>query len=450
MQRLLRVISGLLSCILIAAPVLADSTVHDLSTNTTSPLPASSCIYVDQGSTTDTKLCSGWAAAFGGVTGLSVPGSSIFGITGTAALSLTTTGTSGGFPFFDTTSTLSSSALMTNHAPIIGGGAGAAPKTTAALTNGQLLIGSTSADPVPASLTAGSNVTITPGAGSITIASTGGGATLAAGSNVTISEGTPCSSGTCTINSTVGAGTIVNNSIGGCTLSNDGGTPNSVIDVSACTAADSTNAALISAGAFTKSTAGAWASGTGSNGMGNGLTIANSTWYHVCLANNGGTADYWFDTSVTCANRPSGISDTKYRRVGSFRTDGSANILAFFQYGDIFVWKIQKNDANNQTYGTTPTLVTLTVPTGVAVQAHISLYTSISGGALLAYTPAASTTDTSNGSLSCAGSAAGGDRVTCSTWVITNTSAQIDILAGVASTTGTYINTFEWRDFRGQ
>jgi hypothetical protein len=43
------------------------------------------------------------------------------------------------------------------------------------LTNGQLLIGSTGAAAVPATLTAGSNVTITNAAGAITIASTGGG-----------------------------------------------------------------------------------------------------------------------------------------------------------------------------------------------------------------------------------------------------------------------------------
>lgn len=41
------------------------------------------------------------------------------------------------------------------------------------LTNGQLLIGSTGADPVPATLTAGSNISITNAAGSITITGTG-------------------------------------------------------------------------------------------------------------------------------------------------------------------------------------------------------------------------------------------------------------------------------------
>lgn len=54
------------------------------------------------------------------------------------------------------------------------------------LTNGQVVIGSTGATPVAASLTAGSNITITPGAGSITIAAAGGGS----GSVTSISAGT--------------------------------------------------------------------------------------------------------------------------------------------------------------------------------------------------------------------------------------------------------------------
>lgn len=49
--------------------------------------------------------------------------------------------------------------------------------STGALTNGQLLIGSTSATPVAATLTAGSNITITNAAGSITIAQTTAGLT---------------------------------------------------------------------------------------------------------------------------------------------------------------------------------------------------------------------------------------------------------------------------------
>lgn len=58
----------------------------------------------------------------------------------------------------------------TAHGILVAEGAGAfSPKV---LTNGQLLIGSTGADPVGASLTAGTGISITPGAGTITIANT--------------------------------------------------------------------------------------------------------------------------------------------------------------------------------------------------------------------------------------------------------------------------------------
>lgn len=59
---------------------------------------------------------------------------------------------------------------LTAHGILLGEGTSAIV-ATAVLTNGQLLIGSTGADPVPASLTAGTGITITPGAGSLTIAS---------------------------------------------------------------------------------------------------------------------------------------------------------------------------------------------------------------------------------------------------------------------------------------
>jgi hypothetical protein len=43
----------------------ADTIVHNEPITATSPLPAGSCIYVDQGPGTDTKLCSGYSAAIG-------------------------------------------------------------------------------------------------------------------------------------------------------------------------------------------------------------------------------------------------------------------------------------------------------------------------------------------------------------------------------------------------
>ena len=68
-----------------------------------------------------------------------------------------------------------SGVTVTQHDVLIGAASNGI--TSLALTNGQLAIGSTGADPSASTLTAGTGVSITNGAGSITIAATGGGLT---------------------------------------------------------------------------------------------------------------------------------------------------------------------------------------------------------------------------------------------------------------------------------
>ena len=67
-------------------------------------------------------------------------------------------------------------ATLTNHSLLVGAGTSAITQLGVA-SNGQLPIGSAGADPVLATLTAGTGISITNGAGSITITSTGGGLT---------------------------------------------------------------------------------------------------------------------------------------------------------------------------------------------------------------------------------------------------------------------------------
>lgn len=79
-----------------------------------------------------------------------------------------------------------SSVLLTTSAGV--------PVMSGAMTNGQLIIGSTGATPAVASLTPGTNITITPGAGSITIDAVGAGVVPAAltrvdDTNVTLTLG---------------------------------------------------------------------------------------------------------------------------------------------------------------------------------------------------------------------------------------------------------------------
>ena len=251
--------------------------------------------------------------------------------------------------------------------------------------------------------------------------------------------------------------TVVPNYLTGVTLSNDSGTPNSKLDIAAGVAADSTNAQMITIGAFVKSTAGAWVSGTGNDGMGNGLTIADSTWYHVCLAYNGGTPDVWFDTSAVCANVPSGLSGTLFRRIGSFETNSSAQIFAFNQTGDRFDRALPVLEYQGTPGVTTAASLSFSgVPTGVVVTAILSGYiidpTGENSGL---YISSLAQTDTAAsgvlaitgiiGSAPSAEALAGFSGFT----VVTNTSAAVR--RRVNSTTASiYIITNGWIDSRGK
>lgn len=72
--------------------------------------------------------------------GLTVPASSLFSvtgspITGSGVFTLTTAGTSGGIPYFSSSSQLNSSGVLASNQPVIGGGAGIAPSTGTASGN---------------------------------------------------------------------------------------------------------------------------------------------------------------------------------------------------------------------------------------------------------------------------------------------------------------------------
>lgn len=248
---------------------------------------------------------------------------------------------------------------------------------------------------------------------------------------------------------------VVLNYISGLTLSNDGTTPNSVLDIAAGTAADSTNASMITlASAFTKSTAGTWTAGTGNNGMGTGLTIANSTWYHVFAIINASAADVYFDTSVSAANKP--VGTTYFRRIGSFKTDGSAHIITFVQQGNLFQWNAPILDVSTTNPGTAAVTPTLTVPTGVIVQAWINAYlNNQTTAALSAYLSDPAVTDgaaTTGGPRQSLSTSAAGATSTASGdfYIYTNTSSKIRYrLSASGASDAIFIGTLGWVDSRG-
>ena len=80
-------------------------------------------------------------------------------------------GTSGGIPYYSAVGQIASSALLTQYGIIYGGGAGGSPVATAAMTNGQLLVGQTSAAPLPKTISG--DVTFA-ASGAATVGSIGG------------------------------------------------------------------------------------------------------------------------------------------------------------------------------------------------------------------------------------------------------------------------------------
>lgn len=171
----------------------------------------------------------------------------------------------------------------------------------------------------------------------------------------------------------------------GMTLSNDGVTPNTVLDISSGICVDSAGAAFIQLSSFTKNITGSWAAGTGNAGMGQGLTATAATWYHVFAIMNNGAADVYFDTSPAAANAPAGT--TAFRRIGAFRLDASVHILPFVQKGSTFLWKSATHDISSLAITQTPSLQALqNVPLGVQVNALLWVAYTNSGvatGALI-------------------------------------------------------------------
>lgn len=239
--------------------------------------------------------------------------------------------------------------------------------------------------------------------------------------------------------------------LGGLTLSNDGVTPNTILDIAAGFAtSDDVSTEMSIASAYTKTT-GSWTVGSGNGALDTG-SVANSTWYHVYIIErtDTGVVDFLFSTSASSPTMPT--SYTKKRRVGSFKTDTSAHILAFSQNGDEFLWSAPPNDISNVAVGTSNVTLTLTVPLGIVVNALFRAAGSngSGGAAFLFYSMAeGSQTVGSNNLNSNLISPSAGNYAANTFNIRTNTSQQVRVISGTASG-GLYGSTYGWVDTRGK
>jgi hypothetical protein len=250
----------------------------------------------------------------------------------------------------------------------------------------------------------------------------------------------------------------VMNYLSGLTLSAAGSTATFGIAVGVST--DTTNVLMMSlASAYTKTTS-AWAVGTGNGSLDTGA-IANSTWYHVfqIARSDTGVVDILISTSATLPSMPA--SYDRKRRIGSMKTDASAQWVAFVQDGDRFRWATTINDIAAVNPGITAVTRALTVPLGVRVAADISAtFSSSSGGpgSGAIYLSDLSQSDQAAGATN-ATVAGYNDNSTaghiyaagCVASIMTNTSQQIRSRLGVSAADLTfYITTHGWTDTRGQ
>jgi hypothetical protein len=234
----------------------------------------------------------------------------------------------------------------------------------------------------------------------------------------------------------------------GLTLSTAGSS--ATFSVASGSAADSAGTAVMALASAISKTTSAWAVGTGNGALDTG-SIANSTWYHVFLIKRTDTdvEDVLISTSATSPTMPT--SYTLKRRIGAMKTNGSAQWTKFVQFGDEFLWDTIVNNADAQNPGTSGTLYTLTVPTGVQVSAQLSIlwFNVTSSNYLFVSSPdiTAPTVNTAtNSTLYSVDSTHPG--VTGAN-VRTNTSGQVRATASGADGS-MYINTIGWVDRRGR
>lgn len=186
-----------------------------------------------------------------------------------------------------------------------------------------------------------------------------------------------------------------------------------------------------------------------------------STWYHIFIISKSsdGTTGFWADTSVTCANIPSGDGYDYYRRIGSvyLNATGLGEIEQFWQNGDQFVWDTLSTDYQSWTNSATASSLTLKVPPDVKVKAEMNVYFLGDGNQEVGVF--FSTPNVTDRAVSLTGGAlpnAGGNNSTggasvnigtrIETW--TNTSKQVRIRAHAAFGS-TRVETRGWLDPRG-
>jgi hypothetical protein len=175
-----------------------------------------------------------------------------------------------------------------------------------------------------------------------------------------------------------GAAALPANYVSGCTLSHGADTAHDIV-VSAGKWRDATDAVDIAlASAITKHFAATWAVGTGQGGMAIGEALPASGTIHLWLIKRSdtGVVDVMANNHATTGLTPTLPAGYDYkRRIGSYRTDGSNNILNGVYWGTgtnrTFMFNAPVRDVAASNPGSTAVTAPLSTPGGIKTQAQL-------------------------------------------------------------------------------
>lgn len=222
--------------------------------------------------------------------------------------------------------------------------------------------------------------------------------------------------------------------------------------VAAGSASDRAGGGMITLAAAISKTTSAWTVGNNNGGLDTG-TISANTWYHAFAIKrtDTGVVEALVSLSATAPTLPANY--TLFRRIGSMKTNGSAQWIAFVQFGDDFLWLAPPQDIASTSLGASPTNFALGgVPTGVKVLAQLSgFFADATNGVLLLIQSPDATGAGPNGATGLVTArvlTANVGNVFIIT-VRTDTSARVVAYSGGVNST-LNVSTRGWTDFRGK
>jgi len=248
----------------------------------------------------------------------------------------------------------------------------------------------------------------------------------------------------------------------GGTLSNNATDATNDIDIAAGARWDSTYVSRVNLAAMTKRLDANWTAGTGNGMRYSGAAIADTTYHIFAVWTVTGTQDYYAYPGATDATvlaalqaETGGSAYVYLQRMGAIvRSSGS--ILAFFQVGKEFYWKLPALDVSTSNPGTSAVTRTLRVPTGKEVMAIFSarVLGDAAGATGATYISSLDATDSAPSGVAAPLVQVGSQYTSAAdglqTFAVkTNTSAQLRTRAvSSAAGVGFYMSAIGWNDYQ--